>query len=52
MAGKANHCLVYAMEISPVYVDVEVQRFTSRVRSSRFAVCWTFLSGWVGVLTG
>ncbi|MEO5355092.1 MAG: site-specific DNA-methyltransferase [Magnetococcus sp. XQGC-1] len=27
MAGEANHRRVYAMEISPVYVDVAVQRF-------------------------
>ncbi|MBF0583886.1 MAG: site-specific DNA-methyltransferase [Magnetococcales bacterium] len=27
MAGEANHRRVYAMEISPVYVDVTVQRF-------------------------
>jgi DNA modification methylase len=27
MAGEQNHRRVYAMEISPVYVDVAVQRF-------------------------
>ena len=27
MAGEANHRSVYALEISPVYVDVAVQRF-------------------------
>jgi DNA modification methylase len=27
MAGDANHRRVYAMEISPIYVDVAVQRF-------------------------
>uniref|UniRef100_UPI00102C39AA DNA methyltransferase n=1 Tax=Candidatus Magnetaquicoccus inordinatus TaxID=2496818 RepID=UPI00102C39AA len=27
MAGEANHRRVYAMEISPVYVDVAVQRY-------------------------
>ncbi|MEO5364626.1 MAG: ParB N-terminal domain-containing protein, partial [Magnetococcus sp. DMHC-8] len=27
MAGEANHRRVYAMEISPIYVDVAVQRF-------------------------